>query len=148
VDLVSVRQAVHAARTAGVAHFIYVSVAQPAPIMHAYQAVRHECEELIRATAIPATILRPWYVLGPGHWWPLAMLPVYKLCEWLPSTRAGALRLGLVTIRQMVSALVAAVEAGPCGHTIIDVPQIRTAPAKRRPARHAALPEAPLVLEG
>src|SRR5262245_29085118 len=36
VDLVSVQAAVAAARTAGVRHFVYLSVAQPAPAMHAY----------------------------------------------------------------------------------------------------------------
>jgi hypothetical protein len=37
-----------------------------------------------------ATILRPWYVLGPGHQWPYLLLPMYKLMELLPSTREGA----------------------------------------------------------
>jgi hypothetical protein len=58
-----------------------------------------------------ATILRPWYVLGPGHRWPYALLPFYKICEWLPFTRAGALRLGLVTLDQLLLALVQAVES-------------------------------------
>ena len=43
----------------------------------------------------------PWYVLGPGHRWPYLLLPMYKLMELLPSTRAGATRLGLVTLEQM-----------------------------------------------
>ena len=40
VDLVSVEIASKAAREAGVGHFIYLSVAQPAPMMQAYIAVR------------------------------------------------------------------------------------------------------------
>ena len=40
IDLVSARESVAAARAAGVAHFIYLSVAQPAPAMQAYVAVR------------------------------------------------------------------------------------------------------------
>ena len=48
-------------------------------MMKAYIAARTEGEALVRATGIPATILRPWYVLGPGHWWPYALLPFYKL---------------------------------------------------------------------
>src|SRR5688572_20173795 len=54
VDLASVRAASHAARQAGAAHFIYVSVAQPAPIMQAYVAARAEGETLVRAMGIPA----------------------------------------------------------------------------------------------
>src|SRR5262245_49519568 len=38
VDLVSIRAAVCAAQRAGVRHFVYVSVAHPAPVMHAYIA--------------------------------------------------------------------------------------------------------------
>src|SRR5689334_15031202 len=36
VDLRSIEAGVHAARRAGIAHFVYVSVAHPAPVMRAY----------------------------------------------------------------------------------------------------------------
>lgn len=67
VDLPSVHAAVAAALTARVHHFIYLSVAQPAPVMRAYIAARQAGEQLIHASGIPATILRPWYALGPGY---------------------------------------------------------------------------------
>ncbi|MBV9960600.1 MAG: epimerase, partial [Acidobacteria bacterium] len=73
------------------------------------------------------TILRPWYVLGPGHRWPYLLLPIYKLMELIPSTREGATRLGFVTIDQMTSALVNAVETEPDAARIFDVPRIRQA---------------------
>ena len=60
IDLVSIRAAVEAARFADVRHFIYVSVAHPAPVMEAYIAVRTEGESLIRSAGLNATILRPW----------------------------------------------------------------------------------------
>ncbi len=125
VDLVSVRESAGAAATAGVEHFVYVSVAQPAPVMRAYLAVRAQGEALIRQAGLRATILRPWYVLGPGHRWPYLLLPVYWLAERLPSTRESARRLGLVTWRQMVAALVAAVESPAHGERIVEVPEIR-----------------------
>jgi len=104
---------------------VYVSVAHPAPMMKAYIAVRQECEALIRESGLPATILRPWYVLGPGHRWPYVLIPAYWLLRKIPFTHAGATRLGLVTIEQMVSALVTAVE-NPAGEVrIVDVPQIQ-----------------------
>src|SRR5262245_9609099 len=40
VDLASIRATVSAAITAGAAHIVYVSVAQPAPVMRAYIAAR------------------------------------------------------------------------------------------------------------
>ena len=61
---------------------------------------------MIREAGLTATIVRPWYVLGPGHWWPKALVPLYKLFEAFPPTRATAQRLGLITIEQMVTAIV------------------------------------------
>jgi uncharacterized protein YbjT (DUF2867 family) len=125
VDLVSASGAIRAAAETGIKHFIYLSVAQPAPMMKAYVQVRAECESMIRGSGLNATMLRPWYVLGPGHRWPYALLPMYWLMERLPGTRDGARRLGLVTLEQMKCALVNAVE-NPCqGTRIMDVPQIR-----------------------
>jgi uncharacterized protein YbjT (DUF2867 family) len=127
VDLASIRAAVQAAREVGVSHFVYVSVAQPAPVMRAFIEVRAEGERLIRDAALPATILRPWYVLGPGHQWPHVLVPVYAVIRLVPRFRKGAERLGLVTVRQMIAALVKAVEHAPPpgGVRIVDVPEIR-----------------------
>ncbi|HYJ93015.1 MAG TPA: NAD(P)-dependent oxidoreductase, partial [Vicinamibacterales bacterium] len=65
VDLASIHAAATAAQQAAVDHFVYMSVAHPAPVMHAYITVRQEGEAVIRATRIRTTILRPWYILGP-----------------------------------------------------------------------------------
>ena len=125
IDLVSGRASVGAARSANVGHFVYVSVAQPAPVMKAYQEVRAEVESLLRESGVRATVLRPWYVLGPGHRWPYLLLPFYKLMERLPSKRETALRLGLVTHAQMVAALVRAVEDPAADFRVVNVPEIR-----------------------
>ena len=125
MDLVSGKGAVEVARAANVQHLIYVSVAHPAPMMKAYIQVRAECETVIRQSGMNATILRPWYVLGPGHRWPYLLLPVYKVMELLPQTRAGATRLGLVTLEQMCQALLHAVENPSQGVRIVEVPGIR-----------------------
>jgi uncharacterized protein YbjT (DUF2867 family) len=133
VDLVSGLGAVAAAKNAGIAHFVYLSVAHPAPMMKAYIAVREECEAAIEAAGFNATILRPWYVLGPGHRWPCLLAPVYKLAELLPSTREGARRLGLVTLEQMTSALTAAVENPASGTRVVRVPEIRAGRGSEKP---------------
>lgn len=125
VDLVSIQEAARAAADAGIQHFVYVSVAHPAPMMHAYIAVRTEGEAAIRSAGLNATILRPWYVVGPGHRWPLLLVPMYWIAERLPSTRDGARRLGLVTLRQMVVALRDAVENPGEGIRVMEVPGIR-----------------------
>ena len=125
IDLVSIRVAVAAAREAGIKHFVYLSVAQPAPIMRAFLEVRRAGEEMIRASGMPATFVRPWYVLGPGHRWPYPLVPFFRLLERLPATRETAQRLGFVTIEQMLNALFWAVENPPEDIRIIDVPRIR-----------------------
>ena len=125
IDLVSVQVAVKAARNAGIAHFIYLSVAQPAKMMQAFITVRSEGERMISESGIPSTFVRPWYVLGPGHRWAYVLLPFYWVCERLPATRESARRLGLVTISQMLDTLVWAVENPAGGVRILDVPKIR-----------------------
>jgi uncharacterized protein YbjT (DUF2867 family) len=79
----------------------------------------------LAASGLNSTILRPWYVLGPGHLWPYTLLPLYWLLEHVPATREGARRLGLVKLSEMVRALVAAVESPQAGVRVLEVPQIR-----------------------
>jgi uncharacterized protein YbjT (DUF2867 family) len=127
VDLVSVRAALEAARLAAVRHFVYVSVAQPAPVMRAFVEARAQGEAAIDASGLPATILRPWYILGPGHRWAYALLPVYAVLKRLPRTRESARRLDLVTLDQMVAALVEAVEHPARGTRIVTAQEIKAA---------------------
>lgn len=126
IDRVSLYESVQAATAAGIQHFIYVSVAHPAPVMQAYIEVRSDCEARIRESGLTATILRPWYVLGPGHRWPVLIQPIYALMEKIPATADSACRLGLVTLEQMVMALVWAVENTPASTRTLDVPAIRS----------------------
>lgn len=126
IDLVSIQASVAAVERAQPRpHLVYLSVAQPASMMRAYVAVRAEGEALIRSRNLDATCLRPWYVLGPGHRWPYLFIPVYALLRRIPTTRAAAERLGLVTLPQMVRALVRAVEEPARGVRVVEVPEIK-----------------------
>ena len=128
VDLASIRATATAAVASAAAHIVYVSVARPAPLMRSYIAARERGEAAVARTGIAHTFVRPWYVLGPGHYWPYALVPVYALARLFPPTRKQAARLGLVTLKQMVTALVAAVETTPAGGVrIVDVPAIARA---------------------
>jgi uncharacterized protein YbjT (DUF2867 family) len=125
IDLPSAEVAVKAASEVCVRHFIYLSVAQPAPMMQAFIDVRALGESYIRASGMKATFVRPWYVLGPGHRWPYALLPFYWVAASLPATRESAERLGLITIAQMLNALVWAVDNPPEDVRILDVAKMR-----------------------
>jgi uncharacterized protein YbjT (DUF2867 family) len=125
IDLVSIRESVKAVAASTIRHFIYLSVAHPAPAMKAYVAVREEGERLIRDTHIPATFVRPWYVLGPGHWWPYAILPMYWIWGFFPSQRDTARRLYPVKLAQVVSAIVDAVEQPAADVRVVEAPEMR-----------------------
>jgi uncharacterized protein YbjT (DUF2867 family) len=116
IDLGSALEAVAVAKGAAVRHFVYVSVAQPLPVMKSYVDARREAEAAIRASGLDATILRPFYVLGPGRQWPQLIEPLLRLAP---------ARLGLVTVENMVATLAAAIDRPPHGVRIVEVPEIR-----------------------
>jgi uncharacterized protein YbjT (DUF2867 family) len=124
IDLVSVRESVAAAKQARIAHFIYLSVAQPAPVMKDYVAVRAEGERLLRESGIPSTFIRPWYVLGPGHRWPYLILPLYWMWMLSPKSRDTARRLYPVKLGNVVDAIANAVDAPPNAVRIIEQPEL------------------------
>ncbi len=125
IDFTSGKEAVEAARLARVEHFVYVSVAQPAPFMQSYIQVRADIEARVRSSGLKATILRPWYVIGPGRRWPLLFKPLYWILESQAATRNDAQRLGFISIDQFVHTLVLAVENPPPGVEVLEVPEMR-----------------------
>jgi len=125
VDLASIRASVQAATSARVRHFVYVSVAHPAPVMHAFIDVRKQGEVLIKASGIGATILRPWYVLGPGHRWAHLLQPLYAVARLIPSMRASAERLALLPRQAVIDTLVRSVESPPDGVRVIEAREIQ-----------------------
>jgi uncharacterized protein YbjT (DUF2867 family) len=127
IDLVSIRQSVAAAKQAGIDHFIYLSVAQPAPVMKDYVAVRAEGERLVRDSGMRATFVRPWYVLGPGHRWPYLILPLYWIWALFPKSRDTARRLYPVKLQSVVRVIAEAVDTPPAGVRIIEAPELRGA---------------------
>ncbi len=131
IDLRSVKASADAAVFSGVSHFIYVSVAMsPSKIMHAYQQVRKEGEEYCLRKKLNCTFIRPWYVLGPGHWWPILLLPFYGLAEIAPVLRKQARSKALVTIRQMLAILTTVAADEPAPLKIYEIKDIRKAVSK------------------
>ena len=138
VDLASCAQAVRVAKTGAASHFIYLSVARPAPVMKQYQAVRAQGEQLLIQSGVPATFVRPWYVLGPGHRWPAALIPLYALARLYRKTRGVAERLALVTLEQMVRTLVWAAENPAADIRVLEPRHIQRGFGDPTLMRHAA----------
>lgn len=133
IDLQSVKASADAASFAGVSQFIYVSVAMtPGKLMQAYQQVRKEGEEYCLSKKLNCTFIRPWYVLGPGHWWPVLLLPVYGLGEIIPSWRKKIRSMALVTINQMLNALINTAENNPAPLRIIEIKEIRNSASNKK----------------
>jgi uncharacterized protein YbjT (DUF2867 family) len=122
---------------------VYVSVASPAPVMRAYVVARRAAEQDLAATGLDHTVLRPWYVLGPGHRWPHLLQPLYALARAFPPTRAAAERLGLLTIDAVTAALVEACLAPRPGARAWDAPAIRARFGASRRAAGSPLRDAP-----
>ena len=126
IDLASVRESAKGASEAGVKYFVYVSVAQaPTRIMKDYQIARAEGESIIRKTGMNATFIRPWYVVGRGHYWVLLLYPLFKILELIPATKEKAKKLSLITISQMLDALLFAIENPNEGIRIIEIGDIK-----------------------
>lgn len=125
IDLVSIEQAVKVAEYSGIKNFIYLSVSNPAPIMKEYIKVRLKGEDLLTASGMNCSFIRPWYVIGPGHYWPLIFQPGYKLMEHFSFTKDFANRLGLVKLDQITECIYYAVNNPPDKIKIYNVQDIR-----------------------
>ena len=117
-----------AAAFAQVSQFVYMSVAMAeTSIMKAYQQVRKEGEAYCRSKGFPCAILRPWYVLGPGHLWPILLLPLYGIAKLFPSLREKASALALVTLNQVLTTLIMVIEQPLSSNRILEITDIRKA---------------------
>jgi len=125
IDLVSIQEAAKAAVYAHVAHFIYLSVSQyPTKIMKDFQQVRAEGEKLLLQTGLITSFLRPWYVLGPGHWWPVLLKPFLFIAKYA-GKREAAGNLDTVTLQQMICTLLYAIKNPPERNVVYDVQKIK-----------------------
>jgi len=126
IDLPSVKASADAAVFASVSHFVYLSVAMtPTRIMQDFQEVRREGEAYLLTKGFPCTFVRPWYVLGPGHLWPVFLLPFYGIAELVPAWRQKTRAFAFVTIGQMIETLQKAIASPPQRKRIVEIRQTR-----------------------
>jgi uncharacterized protein YbjT (DUF2867 family) len=95
--------------------------------MQSYIDVRKQGEQAIARAGLTATVLRPWYVLGPRHRWPVVLVPFYALGKRVPRLRDSFMRLDLIPLDTFVQATVWAVENPPAARQIrvLDAPAIK-----------------------
>lgn len=115
-----------ACTAAGIGQYIYLSVPLDLPIMTSYVAVRAEVEALIRELGLHATIIRPFYVLGPGRRWPYLVMPLLWLSRIVPGLAQRTRSMIFNTRDQVVHAIVHAVLHPPTGVDVIDGRKLKT----------------------
>lgn len=126
IDLVSIQEAVKAAKEKNVQHFIYLSVAHPAPVMKDFINVRMKGEQLLIESKIKSSFIRPWYVIGPGHYWPYLIMPVFWIFKLLPFTKQTAQRLDFLKLPQMLKCILFSIKNIPQITTAYNVQQIKS----------------------
>jgi uncharacterized protein YbjT (DUF2867 family) len=104
------RNVLEAAQKAGMRHFFYQSALGTRPgAKSMYHRTKWEAEELVRASTIPYTILRPSLIYGPGDQFTMRLSEIIKRSPMLPVIGSGQSRVQPLYIDDEVSCLVKAV---------------------------------------
>jgi len=84
------RNLLETAKKEGVRHFIYQSALGSRPNAKSqYHRTKWEAEELVRASGLPFTILRPSLIYGPGDLFTVRLAETIKLSPVLPVIGTG-----------------------------------------------------------
>jgi len=101
------RNVLEAAKKAGVRHFFYQSALGTRPgAKSMYHKTKWEAEELVRASTIPYTILRPSLIYGPGDQFTMRLSEMIKRSPVLPVIGPGRSRVQPLYIDDAVSCIV------------------------------------------
>jgi uncharacterized protein YbjT (DUF2867 family) len=110
VHVEGTRNVLEAAKKAGVRHFFHQSaLGTRAGAMSAYHKTKWAAEELVRASAIPYTILRPSLIYGPGDLFTVRVTEMIKLSPVLPIIGPGTSKIQPIFIDDVVACIVKAV---------------------------------------
>ncbi len=110
VHVEGTRNVLEAARKAGARHFFYQSALGTRPgAKSEYHKTKWEAEELVRASGIPYTILRPSLIYGPGDQFTIRLSEMIRRSPVLPIIGSGKSRVQPIYIEDVVSCIVKAV---------------------------------------
>ncbi len=104
------RNLIEAAKKAGARQFFYQSaVGTRAGARSEYHRTKWQAEELVRASGIPYTILRPSLIYGPGDQFTLRLAAIIRQAPMLPVIGSGRSRIQPIFIDDVVSCILKAV---------------------------------------
>ena len=87
------------------------------PVQTPYGRSKQEGERLLRASGLPAVILRPSHVYGAGGWYADELIPRLRQPGRFAVIGSGANLWDVVHVQDVVAALVLGVESAPAGST-------------------------------
>jgi len=116
------RNLLEAAKKSGVRHFIYQSaLGTRANAKSQYHRTKWTAEELVRASGIPYTILRPSLIYGPGDLFTVRLSEMIKLSPVLPVIGSGRSRVQPIFIDDVVRCLRKIVTGDSCLNEICEI---------------------------
>ncbi len=106
VHVEGTRNLLEAARKAGVRHFFYQSALGTRPGARSrYHKTKWEAEELVRASGIAFTILRPSLIYGPGDQFTIRLSEMIRMSPVLPVIGSGKSRTQPISIDDVVAVI-------------------------------------------
>ncbi len=116
------RNLLGASRKAGVRQFLYQSALGTRPgAKSAYHKTKWEAEELVRASTIPFTILRPSLIYGPGDQFTIRLSDMLKLSPVLPVIGSGTSKIQPIYIDDVTECIATAVAGDCCLNEIYEI---------------------------
>jgi len=116
------RNILDASRKANVRHFLFQSALGTRPgAKSRYHQTKWDAEELVRASGIPFTILRPSLIYGPGDQFTIRLSEMIRLSPVLPVIGSGKSKVQPLFIDDLVTCILKAVTSECCLNEIYEV---------------------------
>ena len=101
----------------GEAHGALLTEDEPLPVATPYGRSKQECERLVAASGLPAAVIRPSHVYGPGGWYAEELVPRLRQPGRFAVIGSGANLWDVVHVDDVVAALVLAATSAAPGST-------------------------------
>lgn len=122
VHVEGTRNVLEAAKKAGVRHFFHQSALGTRPgAKSVYHKTKWAAEELVRASGIPYTILRPALIYGPGDQFTIRLSDMIRMSPVLPVIGSGKSKTQPIFIDDVVSCIVKAVTSDAFYNEIYEI---------------------------
>jgi NADH dehydrogenase len=122
VHVEGTRNLLEAAKKAGVRHFFYQSALGTRPAARSeYHKTKWQAEELVRASGIAYTILRPSLIYGPGDQFTLRLAGIIRSSPVLPVIGSGRSKIQPIFVDDVVACIIKAVTSDSFFNEIYEV---------------------------